>query len=60
MISYAFEELLLNRIEIKCANKNDKSKAIPIKLGFKKEGIIRDAEWLYDHFVDHIVYCIIK
>lgn len=26
------------------------------RLGFINEGTIRDAEWLYDHSVDHVVY----
>ncbi|MBI3110076.1 MAG: GNAT family N-acetyltransferase, partial [Ignavibacteriales bacterium] len=26
------------------------------RLGFRPEGKIREAEWLYDHFVDHLVY----
>jgi ribosomal-protein-serine acetyltransferase len=55
-INYAFNELKLNRVEIRCAVENSKSRAIPEGLGFKNEGTIREAEWLYDHFVDHIVY----
>lgn len=56
LVDYAFNELKLNRIEIRCALKNKKSRAIPKRLGFKQEGIIRQAEWLYDHFVDLVVY----
>jgi ribosomal-protein-serine acetyltransferase len=52
----AFQHLNLNRIEIRCAPGNTASQAIPNSLGFKKEGLLRDNEWLYDHFVDHIVY----
>ncbi|NIR49033.1 GNAT family N-acetyltransferase [candidate division KSB1 bacterium] len=56
MVDHAFKELKLNRIEIRCATKNQKSRAIPERLGFREEGIIKEAEWLYDHFVDHVLY----
>jgi ribosomal-protein-serine acetyltransferase len=26
------------------------------RLGFVQEGTLRQIEWLYDHFVDHVVY----
>ena len=29
---------------------------IPERLGFRLEGRLRDAEWLYDHWVDYVVY----
>jgi ribosomal-protein-serine acetyltransferase len=56
LVDYAFNEFGLNRVEIRCAVENKKSRAIPERLGFKEEGIIRQAEWLYDRFVDHVVY----
>ncbi|GIN71937.1 ribosomal-protein-serine acetyltransferase [Bacillus sp. J14TS2] len=56
LMDYAFHVLQFNRIEIRVAVGNKKSRAIPEKLGFKKEGILREAEWLYDHYVDHIIY----
>lgn len=55
-LHHAFVEVKLNRLEIRCALGNDRSRAIPERLGFKPEGMLRDAEWLYDHFVDHVVY----
>jgi len=33
-----------------------KSRAIPERLGFKHERTIKQAQWLYDHFVDYAVY----
>jgi ribosomal-protein-serine acetyltransferase len=60
LISHAFTELNLNRIDIRCALGNSKSRAIPERLGFQQEGTIRQAEWLYDKFVDHIVYGVLK
>ncbi len=56
LIEYAFDDLGFNRIEIKCAVENKKSRAIPEKIGFTEEGVLREAEWLYDHFVDWTVY----
>lgn len=56
LTDYAFQDLRLNRVEIRAAYENRKSRAIPERLGFIKEGQIRQAEWLYDHYVDHIVY----
>ncbi len=60
VITYCFEELGLHRIEIRAAEGNKKSRAIPERLGFQKEGCIRESEWLYDHFVDHYVYGLLK
>lgn len=56
LTKYAYDELNLNRVEIRAAEGNKKSRAIPERLGFKKEGCLREAEWLYDHFVDHVIY----
>ena len=56
LISRAFDTARLNRIEIRCASGNRRSRAIPVRLGLREEGLLRDAEWLYDHFVDHVVY----
>ena len=56
LISHAFARLGLNRVEIHCATENLRSRAIPERLGFALEGELRQAEWLYDHYVDHAVY----
>lgn len=60
LVDYAFGELSLNRVEIRAAEENCKSRAIPERLSFVKEGTIRQAEWLYDHYVDHVVYGLLK
>jgi ribosomal-protein-serine acetyltransferase len=56
LVHYAFDEYQMNRVEIRCAEENARSRAIPERLGFVQEGRIGDGEWLYDHFVDLIVY----
>jgi ribosomal-protein-serine acetyltransferase len=56
LVDHAFASLNLHRLTITCATGNTRSRAIPPRLGFVHEGCQRDAEWLYDHFVDHEVY----
>lgn len=60
VIDYGFNDLKLNRIEVRIAVENKKSRALPERFGFKKEGEIRQAEWLYDHYVDHIIYGLLE
>jgi ribosomal-protein-serine acetyltransferase len=60
LVNYGFEHLNLNRIVIRAAARNTKSRAIPERLGFKEEGILRQSEWLYDHFVDLVMYSLLR
>jgi ribosomal-protein-serine acetyltransferase len=60
VIDEAFSHLQLNRIEIRAATANVKSQAIPERLGFKKEGIIRQGEFVNNEFVDLYVYSMLK
>ncbi|WP_078592916.1 GNAT family N-acetyltransferase [Evansella clarkii] len=53
---YAFNDLKLNKVEIRAAVENTKSRSVPERLGFLNEGILRQSEWLYDHYVDTVVY----
>ena len=56
LTDYAINHLHLNKVEIRVATENKKSRSIPERLGYVNEGTIRQAEWLYDHYVDHVVY----
>ena len=60
LISFAFKELLLNRIEIKCATENYKSQAIPERLNFILEGVLKEAELLKGKFIDLNLYARLK
>lgn len=59
LTDYAINELHLNRVEIRAAVDNKRSRAIPERLGFVYEGQIRQGEWLYDHYVDLAIYSMI-
>ena len=56
MVDYAFHTLHLVQVQIRCASENTRSRAIPQRLGFQETGFIQQGEWLYDHFVDLVVY----
>ncbi len=60
LIDHGFNDRTLHRIEIRCATGNTKSRAIPERLGFAHEGTLREAEWLYDHFVDQELYAMLR
>ncbi len=60
LINYGFDEFALNRIVIRCATENTKSQAIPSRLGFTVEGVLREAEKLHGRYVDLKVFSLLK
>jgi ribosomal-protein-serine acetyltransferase len=56
LTTHAFERWGLNRVEIRVAPGNSRSAAIPERLGFVKEGVLRQAERHGDEFKDNVVY----
>jgi ribosomal-protein-serine acetyltransferase len=59
-VAHGFDTWNLNRITIECATGNTRSRAIPERLGFTFEGIVRGIEWLHDHFADHAIYGMLR
>ena len=57
LIRYVFEEFDINRVEIQMSTRNPKSKAIPERLGFTQEGVLRSNERL--RMSSRIVMCIV-
>jgi ribosomal-protein-serine acetyltransferase len=60
MVTIAFGDYELNRVEVRAAVENHKSRAIPERLGFHEEGRIRQCEWVNNRFVDHVIYSTLK
>lgn len=56
LCDHGFGAMGLHRIEIRAAPGNRRSRAVPERLGFTREGQQRQVEWLYDHFVDLVIY----
>lgn len=55
-ISWTFRTLDMNRVQIQCAIDNTRSQAVAERLGFQREGVLREMRWLHSRFVDYVVY----
>jgi ribosomal-protein-serine acetyltransferase len=60
VVRYGFLTLDLNRIQIAAGTENYESRAIPERLGFTFEGILRGRENLYGEFIDHAMYSLLR
>jgi ribosomal-protein-serine acetyltransferase len=56
MLDYLFDELRLHRVAIECGTANQRSCAIPERLGFRREGLKREAEWVAGHWLDLVMW----
>lgn len=59
LIDYCFIDLSLHRIEIRTCVDNTASSAVANRLGFSREGILRDAEYINGTFRDLAVYALL-
>lgn len=60
LVSFAFDQLKLNKIEIRFVLQNQRSGQIPIRLGFAREGILRHSAKLHGQYADMVVMGILK
>lgn len=60
LATYCFTELGLNRFELRAATENLNSQAVAKRLGFIKEGVLREAELVEGRFLDDIVFSVLK
>jgi ribosomal-protein-serine acetyltransferase len=60
LLDYLFDEARLHRVEIRCATGNTRSSAIPRRLGFRHEGVLQEAEWVNDRWLDLEVWSILE
>ena len=56
LLEIGLQKLKLERIEIRCAKGNVKSRSVAQGLGFTYVKTLPNNEWLYDKYVDHVVY----
>ncbi|MBU2592599.1 GNAT family N-acetyltransferase [Patescibacteria group bacterium] len=60
VIKYCFKNLGLNRIGYEAATKNKRSLALAERLGFTKEGIVREFEFVNNRFLNYVVFSLLK
>jgi ribosomal-protein-serine acetyltransferase len=59
LVEHAVSVWQLNRVEIRAAPGNARSRAIPERLGFREEGTLRQAERIGEHYLDNVVYSVL-
>jgi ribosomal-protein-serine acetyltransferase len=56
LLDYLFDEIRLHRVEIRCATGNIRSCAVPKRLGFTREGVLRHGELGSQGWLDLVVW----
>jgi ribosomal-protein-serine acetyltransferase len=59
MVDHAFGSMALKRVVITAAVHNERSRAIPQRLGFVQEGTLRQAVRVGDSYFDDAVYAML-
>lgn len=60
LLEFAFGELGMNRVQIRCASGNARSAAIPERYGFKKEGVQRQHVKRHGQIYDFWIFGLLK
>jgi ribosomal-protein-serine acetyltransferase len=59
LIDHAFGEWGLHRVELHIAPDNERSRALVARLGFREEGLLREAERFGDEYRDLLLYALL-
>jgi ribosomal-protein-alanine N-acetyltransferase len=60
IITYAFAETTLHRIEAVVNGANEASKALLLTLGFTREGVLRQRFYFADHYWDDLYFGLLR
>ena len=60
MLTYAFKELQLHKVEIRCAEGNRRSQAVAERLNFVKEAMLRDNGYINGRYHNQLVYSLLE
>jgi ribosomal-protein-serine acetyltransferase len=60
VLSLAFGGAGLNRLTVRCAVGNERSRLVAERLGFRREGLLREAQWVGGRFLDQHLFALLR
>ncbi|MFY9605975.1 MAG: GNAT family protein [Thermoplasmata archaeon] len=60
IIQYGFDYMGLHRIEVLVSRQNKRSQSLVRRLGFRKEGVLRDHYFVEGRFSDDVIFSLLK
>ncbi|MHB1921009.1 MAG: GNAT family N-acetyltransferase [Chitinophagaceae bacterium] len=60
LLEFCFQQLQLLKVEIRFVLQNERSASVPVRLGFCREGILRQSARLHGQMVDMVVMGLLK
>ena len=60
MVEVAFGAAGLHRLVIRCAIDNARSRRVAERLGFRREGLLREAQWVGGRFLDQHLFALLR
>ena len=60
LLGFSFGAAGLNRIVLRCAVGNERSRRLAERLGFQKEGVMREAHFVGGRFLDQHLYALLR
>jgi len=60
IIQYGFDQMGLHRIEVLISHQNKRSQKLIRRLGFKREGVLRDHYFVEGRFSDDVIFSLLK
>jgi ribosomal-protein-serine acetyltransferase len=59
-LALAFGSAGLHRVVIRCALDNERSRRVAERLGFRVEGLLREAQWVGGRFLDQHLFALLR
>lgn len=60
LLAYGFDQIGIHRVQLRCVTSNQPSMRLAERLGFVREGRLREAEYLHGVHVDHYLYGLLR